>query len=195
MLREYLDYAENGAVALERAVIVNPFDQFDSDFEQEVCDFLRSEGFSVDTQIGCSGFRIDLGLKRPDSSDYVLAIECDGAAYHSARNARDRDRLRQEILERMGWKFYRVWSTDWFRNKTIEQQRLLEAANNALKNKTEEKSLNNPSPEMFEEAANERGTQFPSYKAADISQLARRYPDNVKSVLEVEGPLFQRSCY
>lgn len=193
LLREYLDYAENGAVALERAVTVNPFDQFDSDFEREVCDFLRAEGFSVETQIGCSGFRIDLGLKRPDSSDYVLAIECDGAAYHSARNARDRDRLRQEILERMGWRFYRVWSTDWFRNKTIEQQRLLEAANNALKNKTEEKSLNNPSPEMFEEEANERGAQFPSYKAADINQLARRYPDNfkgmVKGILEVEAPL------
>lgn len=194
LLREYLDYAENGEVALERAVTVNPFDQFDSDFEQEVCDFLRSEGFSVDTQVGCSGFRIDLGLKRPDSSDYVLAVECDGAAYHSARNARDRDRLRQEILERMGWKFYRVWSTDWFRNKNIEQQRLLEAANNALKNKTEEKLSNSPSPEMFEEEVNERISQFPSYKAADINQLRSRYRlDNfkemVKDILEVEAPL------
>ncbi|MGI6172474.1 MAG: DUF4011 domain-containing protein [Christensenellales bacterium] len=102
LLREYLDFAENGAIAFERTIRVNPFEQFDSDFESEVCDFLRSEGFSVDTQVGCSGFRIDLGLKIPDSSDYVLAIECDGPAYHSAKNARDRDRLRQEVLERMG---------------------------------------------------------------------------------------------
>ena len=102
LLREYLDYAENGSIALERAVSVSQFEQFDSDFELEVCDFLRSKGFSVDTQVGCSGFRIDLGLKRPDSSDYVLAVECDGATYHSSQNARDRDRLRQEILERMG---------------------------------------------------------------------------------------------
>lgn len=117
--REYLDYAENGSVALKRTISVSPFEQFDSDFELEVCDYLRSKGFAVDTQVGCSGFRIDLGLKLPNSSDYVLAIECDGATYHSSKNARDRDRLRQEILERMGWKFYRIWSTDWFRNKSV----------------------------------------------------------------------------
>ena len=78
---------------------VNSFEHFDSDFEIEVYDFLRAKGFSVDTQVGCSGFKIDLGLKNPNSSDYVLAIECDGATYHSSRNARDRDRLRQEIIE------------------------------------------------------------------------------------------------
>ena len=133
LLREYLDFAENGNIALERTVSINSFEQFDSDFELEVCEFLRANGFSVDTQVGCSGFRIDLGLKIPNSSDYVLAIECDGATYHSSRNARDRDRLRQEILERMGWKFYRIWSTDWFRNKSVEQSRLLEAATDAIK--------------------------------------------------------------
>ena len=69
LLREYLDYAENGSVALERAISVSPFEQFDSDFELEVCDYLRSKGFAIDTQVGCSGFRIDLGLKLPDSSD------------------------------------------------------------------------------------------------------------------------------
>ena len=108
LLREYLDYAENGVAALERSITVdatNPFEQYDSEFESEVCEFLRENGFAVDTQVGCSSFKIDLALKRPDSSDYVLAIECDGATYHSSKTARDRDRLRQEILERMGWKF------------------------------------------------------------------------------------------
>ncbi len=143
LLREYLDYAENGSIALERMISVRPFEQFDSDFELEVCDYLRSKGFTVDTQVGCSGFRIDLGLRLPDSSDYVLAIECDGATYHSSKNARDRDRLRQEILERMGWNFYRIWSTDWFRNKSYEQLRLLEAAADAVKrhSKTEVKQI------------------------------------------------------
>lgn len=142
LLREYLDYAENGSVALERAISVSSFEQFDSDFELEVCDCLRSRGFVVDTQVGCSGFRIDLGLKLPNSSDYVLAIECDGATYHSSKNARDRDRLRQEILERMGWKFYRIWSTDWFRNEQVEQFRLLEVAADAVKNPTKSEANN-----------------------------------------------------
>lgn len=196
LLREYLDYAENGSVALERAVSVRPFEQFDSDFELEVCDYLRSKGFTVDTQVGCSGFRIDLGLKLPDSSDYVLAIECDGATYHSSKNARDRDRLRQEILERMGWKFYRIWSTDWFKNKSVEQLRLLEVAANAVKNPTqvEAKSAASQPTETFEEVTVEKHFEFPAYKAADFFEVCQHhhYSDFkaiVKEILEVEAPL------
>lgn len=100
--------------------------------------FCAPTDFPLTTQVGCSGFRIDLGLKLPNSSDYVLAIECDGATYHSSKNARDRDRLRQEILERMGWKFYRIWSTDWFRNRSVEQTRLLEAAASAVNHPVQE---------------------------------------------------------
>ena len=135
LLREYLDFAENGEIALERNESVGNIDQFDSDFEFEVCEFLRNHGFSVDTQVGCSGFRIDLGLKMRNSSDYVLAIECDGATYHSSKNARDRDRLRQTILENMGWKFYRIWSTEWFKNRIVEQEKLLAVASEAVKMK------------------------------------------------------------
>lgn len=172
LLREYLDYAENGSIALERMISVRPFEQFDSDFELEVCEYLRSKGFTVDTQVGCSGFRIDLGLKLPDSSDYVLAIECDGATYHSSKNARDRDRLRQEILERMGWNFYRIWSTDWFRNKSYEQLRLLEAATDAVKNhnKTEVKQIT---------AAKLKGTKFgrpkKTYDEEEYQRLYAQY--------------------
>ncbi|MGM9991911.1 MAG: DUF4011 domain-containing protein [Candidatus Bruticola sp.] len=201
LLREYLDLAENGNIALERSISVNQFEQFDSDFELEVCEYLRSKGFSVDTQVGCSGFRIDLGLKKPDSSDYVLAIECDGASYHSSKNARDRDRLRQEILERMGWKFYRIWSTDWFKNKSVEQERLLEAASRAIRESASCQSAVSVASEAnqpttnFEESAPEERTQFKLYKAADIESLSYRYMafDNfkglVKAILQVEAPL------
>ena len=198
-MREYLDFAENGNIALERTVSINSFEQFDSDFELEVCEFLRANGFSVDTQVGCSGFRIDLGLKIPNSSDYVLAIECDGATYHSSRNARDRDRLRQEILERMGWKFYRIWSTDWFRNKSVEQSRLLEAATDAIKYPAQVLAKSEKVPcaesfENFEEVAEGKPFEFSPYKAADIQSLCRQYLPRdfkgmVKAVLEVESPL------
>ncbi len=195
LLREYLDYAENGSVALERTVSIKPFEQFDSDFELEVYDYLKSKGFAVDTQVGCSGFRIDIGLKLPNRSDYVLAIECDGATYHSSKNARDRDRLRQEILERMGWKFYRIWSTDWFKNKWVEQSRLWEAAINAVKNPTqvESKLIDSQPTETFEEVIVEKHFNFPKYKIADFSEICRRHSYNfkaiVKEILEVEAPL------
>lgn len=195
LLREYLDYAENGEIALTRAVNVNRFDHYDSDFEQEVCEFLREKGFDVDTQVGCSGFRIDLGVKIPHSSNYVLAIECDGATYHSAKNARDRDRLRQEILERMGWKFYRIWSTDWFRNKPVEQLRLLEVAGKAVMNpECEKKETASPSRETYEEEAAEKYFAFPPYKAADIHKLSEDYDWRgfqtwIKAILDIEAPL------
>ena len=197
LLREYLDFAENGEIALERSVSLKPFEQFDSGFEMQVYDFLKSKGFSVDTQVGCSGFRIDLGLKRPNSSDYVLAIECDGATYHSAQNARDRDRLRQSILEGMGWKFYRVWSTDWFRNRGIEQERLLEAATEAIEKQPPAAETRKEEPQpvaIFEEKAEEDVFEFPVYQTADILQLASQYlPQDyqglVRAVLDVEAPL------
>jgi very-short-patch-repair endonuclease len=194
LLREYLDYAENGNIALERAISLNQFEQFESEFEMEVCEFLREKGYRVDTQVGCSSFRIDLAIRHPDSSDYVLAIECDGATYHSSKNARDRDRLRQEILERMGWKFYRIWSTDWFRNKSVEKERLLRAVKDAIENPTVKQTGDETcEAQSFDEAAVEKHFKFPEYVKADELKLAKQYRNNVMSVvlaiLELEAPV------
>lgn len=201
LLREYLDYAENGGIALERSITVDPFEQFDSEFELEVCDFLREHGFEVDTQVGCSNFKIDLGIKQPGTSDYVLAVECDGATYHSSKNARDRDRLRQQILESMGWSFYRIWSTDWFKNTAVEKERLLEAAQKAVsggskhvvKNSNEavEKEASEEEP-AFEEEVHERHLQFPRYKQFDVysaSDYTYNFQKMMLRILEVEAPL------
>ncbi len=205
LLREYLDYAENGNVALERTISVNPFEQFDSEFEMEVCEFLRDHGFTVDTQVGCSGFRIDLGLKKPNSSDYVLAIECDGATYHSSKNARDRDRLRQEILERMGWRFYRIWSTDWFRNNSIEKEKLLKVATEAVhlgKFVKNEDTLNEEIID-FQETIEPKHLSFPRYKNADVNALWAQHisiQGYVKKIMDIEAPvseeyLLKRICF
>lgn len=164
-----------------------------------VCEFLRDNGYEVDTQVGCSNFRIDLGIRRPETSDYVLAVECDGATYHSSKNARDRDRLRQQILENMGWKFYRIWSTDWFRNTAIEKERLLEAAKKAMNTTAVNRAKNsncmeeseNTTEEVFEQAVQENHEVFPIYKLADVYKLSTMgtFQYFVKKVLEVEAPL------
>ncbi len=178
LVREYLDFAERGTIALDSALSVSSEDSYDSDFEKEVVSFLRDHGYDVDTQIGCSGYRIDMALKRRDSSDYVLAIECDGKTYHSSRNARDRDRLRQEILERMGWKFHRIWSTDWFRNRRQEENNLLEACENALSSKAgvlpvdiEEEEIETKSFEL----TRTRTIDVPEYVRMDDDALAKKY--------------------
>lgn len=124
-LRNYLDYARGGVLPTERETNLPP----DSDFEIAVIDVLRIKGYEVTPQLGVSGFRIDIAVKHPDyRSGYLAAIECDGATYHSGLSVRDRDRIRQEILEGLGWKnrIWRIWSTDWFRNPLAETERLLQ---------------------------------------------------------------------
>jgi very-short-patch-repair endonuclease len=109
-----------------RGLVENIGTETDSDFESEVADRLRREGFEVDYQVGVSGFRIDLGIKHPDyPSIYLAGIECDGARFHSSKSARDRDRLREEVLTGLGWKILRVWSTDWYANADEETKKLI----------------------------------------------------------------------
>lgn len=128
MLREFLHFAETGRIA---AGEVNPAD-FDSPFEEAVASAVRRHGYEVVPQVGVSGFRIDLGVLHPQQRGrFVLGIECDGAAYHSGRSARDRDRLRQQVLEGLGWNLYRIWSTDWFRGPAREIERLMRAIQQA----------------------------------------------------------------
>ncbi|WP_084572943.1 DUF4011 domain-containing protein [Methylocapsa aurea] len=130
ILKRYLEYAETRGRAAVQTLGGEP----DSDFEIEVADRLRRKGYDIVRQVGVSGYRIDLGVRHPDHPEMFLAgVECDGASYHSSKSARDRDRLREEVLRGLGWDLIRVWSTDWFDNpareteklvKTLEQRRL-----------------------------------------------------------------------
>jgi len=123
-LRAYLEYLRTGIVPQTTGAEGPP----DSDFEIAVMDALERYGYSCTPQLGVAGYRIDLAVNHPRyPGTYLAAIECDGAAYHSGRSARDRDRIRQEILERLGWKgrIQRIWSTDWYRAPAHEIGRLV----------------------------------------------------------------------
>ncbi len=104
--------------------------RFDSLFEEEVHEALEKEGLRVDTQVGASGYRIDLAIRHPHQNDrYLLGVECDGASFHSARSVRERDIYRQAFLESRGWKIERIWSRNWWRNRTQQISRILETVN------------------------------------------------------------------
>lgn len=114
-LKHFLDFAERGPVALAAAASISAHAPAESEFERLVADRLRMEGFEVHHQIGCSGYRIDLAIVDPMApGKYLVGIECDGATYHRAQTARDRDKLRQAVLEDLGWKLHRIWSMDWW---------------------------------------------------------------------------------
>jgi very-short-patch-repair endonuclease len=111
-LRDFLRFCETGILhKTERETGRAP----ESDFEIAVMAAIRKEGFECIPQVGVAGFYIDVAVVDPGNPGrYLMGIECDGATYHSAKSVRDRDRLRQTILERLGWRIRRIWSTDWF---------------------------------------------------------------------------------
>ena len=133
-LRDYLEYAST--FQLPRGIATGKLP--DSDFEISIASVLQSAGYSIEPQVGVSGFFIDIGvLDTKNNGQFLVGIECDGKTYHSSRSARDRDRLREEVLKKLGWRLIRVWSTDWFSNprreaaKLLEQVRALECENQA----------------------------------------------------------------
>lgn len=125
LLRQYLQYVESGGTNLGDAVIDKPAL---NPFEVDVRDTLARHGLSLTAQYGASGYYIDYAVRHPTQPGrYVLAIECDGASYHSSESARDRDRLRQDQLERLGWRFHRIWSSQWFHDKDSALKAVLAA--------------------------------------------------------------------
>jgi very-short-patch-repair endonuclease len=121
---EFLRFAQTGRLR----TVASSAGGYQSPFEEAVAAALRGRGHIVDTQIGVAGFFIDLAIQDPEfPGRYLLGIECDGASYHSARSARDRDRLRQAVLEDHGWAIHRIWSTDWFQ-RPLEQLERVERA-------------------------------------------------------------------
>jgi len=124
-LQQYLDYAEHGLAALRASadVCASPH-ALAADVRQE----LEQRGYRMAVQVGCASYRVDLAVldsKRP--GNYLLGIEFDGPSYRQAATARDRDRLRHEVMQRLGWKLHRIWSPAWLHRRQEELERLLAA--------------------------------------------------------------------
>ncbi|MFN3429866.1 MAG: DUF3320 domain-containing protein [Candidatus Sericytochromatia bacterium] len=127
-LKLFLTYAATGRLDVATPTGKAP----DSPFEAMVIAELRALGHQVEPQVGSAGFFIDLAVVDPDRPGrYLLGVECDGATYHSARSARDRDRLRQQVLAEIVWRIHRIWSTDWFKHPERELKRLVAAIEEA----------------------------------------------------------------
>lgn len=130
----FLHFARTGRLSLSK----RSEREMDSVFEEQVAAALTDRGYQVHPQVGIAGFFIDLAVADDAlPGRYLLGIECDGAAYHDSRSARDRDRLRQAVLESHGWNIHRIWSTDWFQRPNAELERLISAIERAKANTIE----------------------------------------------------------
>jgi len=126
-LRRYLDYAAGGVPAAA------PGGRAESPFEESVIGVIRSWGYALTPRVGTAGSRIDIGIHYPSHpGTYALGVECDGYQYHSSKAARDRDRLREQVLRDLGWNLHRIWSTAWYRDRKGEERRLQAAIEHAM---------------------------------------------------------------
>ena len=155
LLRQYLEYVARGGDNLGSNVSDVPLNPF----ELSIMDGLEKRGIPVTPQYGVSGYRIDFACAHPDEPGLmVLAIEADGASYHSSPTARDRDRLRQQVLEDKGWQFHRIWSTEWFRNREEE----LNKAERAWKRAVEDSEKDDGSADADAASALESDSNAPT---------------------------------
>jgi very-short-patch-repair endonuclease len=126
MLRSYIEFARQGTSTLKSIEKNEAFESKD-DFCKVIVSFLKKHGYTVQTEVGCSDYKIDIAVVNPKvDGEYIAGIECDGLSYIHAKTARDRDHLRRSILQNMGWNLYRVWSTEWMRNSVAEGKSLLD---------------------------------------------------------------------
>jgi len=142
-LKNFIEYAERDGSLPPDPIRLTEGET--NDFEDSIREVLVDQGYSVDAQVGAGSFRIDLAVRDPkDLSRFLIGIECDGAMYHSSRVARDRDLLRQEILQGMGWKFHRVWSTEWFHNRDMAIKLMLDSIDRAETRNSSSKYISTP---------------------------------------------------
>ncbi len=201
--KEFLQFAEKGYFD----VPINTEKGFDSDFEESVAIFLTKHGYKVQPQVGMAGFFIDIGVIDPSNeSKFYCGIECDGATYHSSRSARDRDRLRQEILESRGWKIYRIWSTDWFHRRQDQETKLLDYLA-SLQNPYEKNEIRSEVAEQDEDifeskmmSEKSKDIVIPYIESNEKFYIRNKAPHEVsvyersrlvKKIVEIEGPIHQ----
>jgi very-short-patch-repair endonuclease len=146
-VKAFLEYAEKGRVTL--GIRKAGADVNESGFEQSLAEEIRKHGYEVHTNIGCSGYRIDIGIVNKEKpTEYILGILCDGKNYHAAKTAKDREIIQHEILRLLGWTVHKVWSTDWWENADRVLNSILEAIQDAIANKDKVIVEDEPGPEI-----------------------------------------------
>ncbi|MGX9856405.1 DUF3320 domain-containing protein [Limimaricola variabilis] len=169
-LKGFLDFAARGPIALP-AQDDGSLGPVENIFEAAIKTAIEAKGWELRPQIGVSGFRIDLGVVHPDHAGvYLAGIECDGATYHGSATARDRDKVRQAVLENLGWTILRIWSTDWFKNPSAVVERIHEALTQHLEADRERRAAEDAGRTMPPEEALQVGDSQPDKQGTATNQ-------------------------
>ncbi|WP_458455522.1 DUF3320 domain-containing protein [Methanobrevibacter sp.] len=177
-LREFLEYAENLTLGTQQGG-----EYTNEPFEDAIASFLEENGYTVDRQIGCAGFRVDLAIVDYENpGKYILGITTDGKMYSSSKVARDRDRLREQVLKGLGWKLYHLWSTDWYRNRDLGRKKLLDFVEKSIRQtRAEEKRKSEKEKELAEKR------RLEAEKKAEELRLAHEREEAEKKMKEEQS--------
>ena len=202
LLRRFLEYAANPDTSIHGEATIDAGAEYESPFEASVGRALIERGYRVEKQVGAARYRVDLAIMANDGAGIDLGIECDGAAYHSSPAARDRDWLRQRVLEGLGWRIHRVWSTSWVRNPENEIDAIEAALEEARSSPVLPFTPAQPSPAAPQtesedtppgvgvEVPGRDGAEFDEYVKAELSAF---HPSELAAqiirVADVEGPV------
>ena len=169
-LREFLEYAEN----LTMGNHTN--DEYTKEpFEDAIASFLQENGYQVDKQIGCAGFRVDLAIVDEENpGKYILGITTDGKMYASSKVARDRDRLREQVLEGLGWKLYHLWSTDWYRNRDLGRKKLLDFVEKSISQTRKEQKIAKEKEEKRRIEAEKRAEELRKLREKELEEQKQK---------------------
>ena len=169
-LREFLEYAENLTMGAHTAEEHNA-----APFEDAIASFLEENGYVVDKQIGCAGFRVDLAIVDEENpGKYILGITTDGKMYASSKVARDRDRLREQVLEGLGWKLYHLWSTDWYRNRDLGRKKLLDFIEKSIKETREEQRIAREKEEKRRQEAEKKAEELRKKREKELEEERKK---------------------
>lgn len=200
-LKHFLEFAERGSRALAEAV-TGSIGDYDSPFEEAVAEALRRKGWQVRPQVGVSAFRIDLGVVDPDAPGrYLAGVECDGATYHSSATARDRDKIREQVLRGLGWEIARIWSTDWWHDAAGALDKIHTELERLLKQQRAKKNESHKEEILVVENTNEPQTTGPVqqedlFDESPVGVASAVYARNSASVepeLNSDRALFQEA--
>ncbi|MCR5026786.1 MAG: DUF3320 domain-containing protein [Methanobrevibacter sp.] len=169
-LREFLEYAENLTIGAHTTE-----EHSQAPFEDAIASFLEENGYQVDRQIGCAGFRVDLAIVDEENpGKYILGITTDGKMYASSKVARDRDRLREQVLEGLGWKLYHLWSTDWYRNRDLGRKKLLDFIEKSIKQTRKEQEIARKEEEKRKIEAEKRAKELRKKRERELEKQRKR---------------------
>ena len=200
LLKNYIEFAKNGIVMLDKETITdnNHIIEKSLPFENDVYDVLIKNGYEVDLKVGCSGYKIDMAVRHPNiKGRYVLGIECDGMAYKACKTARDRDRLRKEVLTRLNWKMYRIWSTDWIKRNETEKRKLLQVVKTAIYEIDKPNTILNEVAVSFAEEIkeinlkdNKKPFEFKKYKIKNWDDCKKSSNEEILAeIIKTESPI------